>query len=440
MCEQQFEPKRSVMDSKGNMRPKDRIALTPVIVTITLSLLCLTGCSIVAEKIVLNHPKVKKLFETPLPDRTLSGKAWTNSIGDGTNRILVLHLTGSNYFSLGYNQGRLLAREIEAAYEDAFAGAEKQIPRKAAEKLSAGGKRRIVHHVLGEAWKKMRPFVSAEELEEMEGLAAGLRDAGIVGIDLATIHHLNAIPDFSQMGCSGVIAYGDATRGDVWQMRLLDYGLELGLHKRPMITVYHPVNTFDNTIVNVGWVGLAGMVTGVNNRGVAISEMRYNSIEGKTLAGEPMVFLMKRSLRFGNSAPEVVSIMRSAKRTNGYGYLVGDREKNAIGVLASANEFVEFRPNTAKVLERGKDVLPQYKDVLYCGHYNDRQAASVQKLHGTLALSTLQEMALSIAPESNLQVVVFNLTTGDLWVANKRGKGRAADTTYVKFPRDAWEK
>ena len=92
------------------------------------------------------------------------------------------------------------------------------------------------------------------------------------------------------------------------------------------------------------------------------------------------------------------------------------------------------------MLERGKDVLPQYKDVLYCGHYNDRQAASVQKLHGTLALSTLQEMALSIAPESNLQVVVFNLTTGDLWVANKRGKGRAADTTYVKFPRDAWEK
>ena len=75
MCERPFEPKRSVMDSKGNMRPKDRIALTRVIVTLTLSLLCLTGCSIVAEKIVLNHPKVKKLFETPLPDRTLSGTA-----------------------------------------------------------------------------------------------------------------------------------------------------------------------------------------------------------------------------------------------------------------------------------------------------------------------------------------------------------------------------
>src|SRR5213593_1168194 len=155
------------------MRPKDRIALTPVIVTITISLLCVTGCSIVAEKIVLNHPKVKKLFETPLPDRTLSGKAWTNSIGDGTNRILVLHLTGSNYFSLGYNQGRLLAREIEAAYEDDFAGDENQIPRKAAEKLSEGGKRPIVHHVLGEAWEKMRPFVSAESLKKWKGSQLG---------------------------------------------------------------------------------------------------------------------------------------------------------------------------------------------------------------------------------------------------------------------------
>src|SRR5262249_511009 len=108
------------------MSPKDRISRARVMVTVTLSMLGLTGCGLEGEKIGLNQTKVKNLFETPLPDRTLSGRAWTNSISDGTNRILVLHLTGSNYFSLGYNQGRLLAREIEAAYKDAFAGAEKQ--------------------------------------------------------------------------------------------------------------------------------------------------------------------------------------------------------------------------------------------------------------------------------------------------------------------------
>jgi len=123
------------------MRPKDRIALTRVIVTLTLSLLCLTGCSIVAEKIVLNHRRLKN-SSRPSADRTPSGKAWTNSIGDGTNRILFCTITGSNYFSLGYNQGScLLARS--KPHTKTLSPARKTDTEKAAEKLSAGGKRRM---------------------------------------------------------------------------------------------------------------------------------------------------------------------------------------------------------------------------------------------------------------------------------------------------------
>jgi len=41
---------------------------------------------------------------------------------------------------------------------------------------------------------------------------------------------------------------------------------------------------------------------------------------------------------------------------------------------------------------------------------------------------------------SNLQTAIFDLTTGDLWVANRHDNVPAADCAYVHFPREEWLK
>jgi len=112
----------------------------------------------------------------------------------------------------------------------------------------------------------------------------------------------------------------------------------------------------------------------MNDQGLAISEMRYAKLEGKTLAGEPMVCLMKRILRRADNAREGAALFRAARRTNGYAYWLGDRAGNAIGILASAGEFHQYSVNTQTEISLGGKNYPQYPDVIYGGITRKRRA------------------------------------------------------------------
>jgi len=56
------------------------------------------GCAKLLKQAALVHPVVHKVFSVPRMDTAVSGIAWTNSVGEGTNRIMVLHLSGTNYY------------------------------------------------------------------------------------------------------------------------------------------------------------------------------------------------------------------------------------------------------------------------------------------------------------------------------------------------------
>src|SRR5205085_3220517 len=214
-------------------------------------LIALTGCTTAVKTIVFQNPKAKRIFHPPKADRTVTGKGWTNSIGEGTNRITVLHVTGDNSYSLGYHHGMLLGPEAKATIEEVQRAAQKFIPKEALKLLSEKGKRKLVTEVLDRAWAVMEPYVSQEEMEEMAGLADGLKTAGISGLTLSTIHGVHAIPDLGETSCSALVAKGSATRdGHVYQLRVLDYGGGFGLEKRPLITVYHSSGTNENAFVN----------------------------------------------------------------------------------------------------------------------------------------------------------------------------------------------
>jgi len=409
--------------------------------TIVVALLILlTGCTSAVKTIVFNHPKAKKLFTPPTPDRTVTGRGWTNSVGEGSNTIMVLHVMGENYYSLGYHHGRLLGLQAKATIEAVEKGAETFIPKEALKVLSEKGKRKIVNATLDRAWAMMEPFVPQEEMEEMAGLADGFKAAGVSGVDLATIHRVHAIPDLGETSCSALVAKGSATRdGHVYQLRILDYGGGFGLEKRPLITVYHSTHTNENTFVDIGWIGFVGLVSGMNEKGVAISEMGFGNPPGETLAGEPMIFLLKRALRNADSAEGASSIIRAARRNNSYAYWLGDQGGNAIGMVTSKQQCQIFHVNEYKEISRGTTTLPQFKDVIYAGHYAEQQGKIVGEMCGGLDVPAIKEMAKKIRMKSNLHTVIFDLTTRDLCVANRHGSIPAAECTYVEFHLDDWK-
>ena len=401
------------------------------------SMLFAIGCGTVAKNLVMTNPKVEHILDEPKLDRTVTHTGRVEYIGDDENRITVLYVTGTPY-EMGYEHGRLLASQVRGTIRDVQAGANKFLPKAMRESklLTKRDEEEIIDEFLDRAWHLMARYAPPEDLEEMRGLADGS------GLPLDVIHRMHAIPDTGETSCSGLVAKGSATRdGHVYQLRILDYGANFNLQRRPLITVYQPTTKNANPYVNIGWVGFVGVISGVNERGVALSEMGFGNPPGETLAGEPMPFLLKNVLRYANTAEEGAAIIRAARRTNSYVYFLGDKRNAPIGMITSAQHCVAYHANDRDTLEVGNKTLPQFRDVVYGGHYEDKQAQLVRDMQGKVDVEAIKELARQIAMKSNLQTVIYDLTADKIWVANRKENVRAADRSYVEFSlADAWKK
>jgi isopenicillin-N N-acyltransferase-like protein len=420
--------KVSIMSSLKNYRLSLAACLAAVLAL---------GCGTVAKTLVMSNPKVKSILDEPRLDRTVTHTGHIEYIGDDENRITVLYVTGTPY-EMGYEQGRLLAPQVRDTIRDVEKGANKFLPKAMRESklLTKRDEKEIIDEFLDRAWHLMARYAPREDLDEMKGLADGS------GLPLEVIHRMHAIPDTGETSCSGLVAKGSATSdGHVYQLRILDYGANFNLQRRPMITVYRPTTENANAYVTIGWVGFVGAISGVNEKGVALSEMGFGNPPGETLAGVPMPFLLKNVLRYADTAEEAAAIVRAARRTNSYVYFFGDKHNNPIGLITSAQHCLAYHANERDTLEVGNATLPQFRDVVYGGHYEKKQAQLVGEMQGKLDVETIQQLARQIAMKSNLQTVIYDLTADKIWVANRKDKVRASDRPYVAFSlAEAWKK
>jgi isopenicillin-N N-acyltransferase-like protein len=385
----------------------------------------------------MDNPKVEKILSAPKPDRMVTHTGRVEYIGDDDNRITVLYVSGTPY-EMGYEHGRLLAEQVRGTIRDVQDGADKFLPKELrnSKLISHRDKDEIIDELLDRAWHMMARYTPREDIEEMAGLAAGS------GIPLDKIHRMHAIPDVGETSCSGLVAKGSATRdGHVYQLRILDYGANFNLQRRPLITVYRPTTESANAYVTIGWVGFVGAISGVNEKGVALSEMGFGNPPGETLAGTPMPFLLKNVLRYADTAGEGAAVIRAAHRTNSYVYFLGDKHNDPIGMITSAQRCHAWHANERDALEVAGQSMPQFHDVVYGGHYEEKQAQLVRDLQGRFDVSTIQELARQIAMKSNLHTVIYDLTADKIWVANRKDTVRAVDRSYVEFSlADGWNK
>ncbi|HXI82825.1 MAG TPA: C45 family peptidase [Verrucomicrobiae bacterium] len=395
------------------------------------------GCASVAKTLVMKNPKVEKILSDPPVDRTVTHTGHLEYVGDDDNRITVLYVTGTPY-EMGYEHGLLLGAQVRETIKDVQVGAGKLLPKilRNSKAISPRDKDQIVNEFLDRAWKMMARYAPKEDLEEMEGLAAGS------GIPIDVIHRMHALPDVGETSCSGLVAKGGATQdGHVYQLRILDYGANFNLQRRPLITVYQPTTENANAYATIGWIGFVGAVSGVNAKGVALSEMGFGNPPGETLAGTPMPFMLKNVLRYADTAEDGAAIIRATRRTNSYVYFLGDKHNDPIGLVTSAQRCLVNHANEHEELQVDGQTMPQFHDIVYGGHYQDKQEKLVGEMQGKIDVSGIQELAKQIAMKSNLQTVIYDLTADRIWVANRKENVRASDRPYVEFSlADGWSK
>ncbi len=207
---------------------------------------------------------------------------------DGANGIRIVYLAGKPY-QMGYQQGVLLSEELGAL----LATFEEELIWKLfyelVKVLSPDGSRSYLEYVRENSYD----FV----IEECEGMAAG--SGGVMDADLCIMHssgmsimddllprYLPWISDI--MECSGFIAADGATRdGRIIHARNLDYLAIDFIMSSPIVYVRQPENGLRH--VNLGWPGMVGVVTGMNEKGLAgqLNDSSCASSRFRDLSGVP---------------------------------------------------------------------------------------------------------------------------------------------------------
>ncbi|MBI3319345.1 MAG: hypothetical protein HYZ89_01990 [Candidatus Omnitrophica bacterium] len=353
----------------------------------------------------------------------------------------VVYLEGTPY-ELGRQHGALLRDSVRQAVGQILGYFQGYV------KLPIIG-RRLANWWLVRPWKEAMPFIPTDYLEELRGLS----DSS--GVPLKDLWRLHAIPDRTY-ACSNFAAWGPATAGGrLVHLRNLDWNMHAGIQRHAVVFVVHP--TGKQAFVNVGWAGFVGVLTGINGDELSIGQVGAATMD-VTPKGIPMAFLMRKVLEESSDGEAAVRIIREAPRTVGVNYVVADaKAARAVAIETTSKAAVVFeaddpkehavpyakpmadvvfRSDTAmdpeirarQLASGGNPRLPGLEpptgsayEVRYLG-----QAAGLTAHYGRIDAGVAREIAQKIAPDSNVQSVIF--AWPELWIANADATTPAAHT------------
>jgi len=349
----------------------------------------------------------------------VNGRTYT--LGEGEDAIPVLEVWGSGY-EMGFAQGQLLAEQVR----DACATVVPVM-------LQGMGK---TPEQVDEVYRQQAPHIPQPFKDEMQGIADG------AGLAVEEIQRLNTIPDLSEFHCSYFAAWGGAVKdGHLWQIRALDYEMEAGIQRHPLLVVYVPKE--GNGLVNVTWAGMIGVVSGMNERKLAVSEIGDNFGNDKeTLDGEPMPFVLREVLQYCDTLEQAIRLVETARRTSSYHYCVGDAKAN--DGRGDARGFVTCKDYCNVHGPEDQPHPKQLKEVVYMSmgldtpqewpkSHNEKLYERLQANYGRIDGTVAAQDVMRNVKTGDLHAVVYDVSDLKLWVANAEGKSPAYNRQYVGF-------
>ena len=217
--------------------------------------------------------------------------------------------------------------------------------------------------------------------------------------------------------------------------------MNAGIQRHPLLVVYVPKE--GNGFVNVTWAGMIGVISGMNEQKLAVSEIGDNfGPDNETLDGEPMPLLLREVLQYCDTLDQATTLIQNAKRTSSYHYCVGDAKAN--DGVGGARGFVTCKTYCNV---HGPDDQPHpkhLKDLVYMSMGldtpqewpNSHNAKLYARLEANYGHLDQKVAALDVMPRvktGDLHAVVYDVSGLTLWVANAEGKSPAYSREYVGF-------
>lgn len=331
------------------------------------------------------------------------------TLGTGDTALTVLYLRGTPY-EMGFAQGKLCAKEV------------RYMVKSVASLMMLG--LRTTPQKVDTTWKLYEKHLRPEYIEELRGLADG------AGLTLQEVERAHAIPDISEWHCSFFAAVGKATAsGDLIQIRALDYATGAGIQKYPALLVYQPKEGVP--FVNVGWLGSCGLVTGMNDAGIAMSEIGDDWDKATdSFDGRPLTYVMRDAVQFSHTLDEAVNSVKDNPRTTSLLYCLSSAKENEVRALKTSHTQCFVYSSSDLPFSTKPDMV--YMSMGMDSPWNAKVGKALKQEYGHLDVSGAQNLMRTLKTGS-LHAVVFKPATGDVWVANATDKRMAYDQPYHHF-------
>lgn len=173
--------------------------------------------------------------------------------------------------------------------------------------------------------EKFMPQTLIDEMNAIgEGICSTFREKCVVEDMQAMVKRVNMLPELIRMACTAFGAWGPASEtGKLIQVRALDFGSG-PFGNYTVLQVQRPTGA--RAFASVSFPGMVGVVTGVAQDGIGISEkvwMTYDkySLKPGSYDGEPDVFVLRDILENSKTRVEAEAYVQAASRT--WGIFIG---------------------------------------------------------------------------------------------------------------------
>jgi len=275
-------------------------------------------------------------------------EVYSSPVGD----LPLLHVAGTPE-EMGRQYGTLAGDKVR-----------RNVQRMVALFTEAGLPEPLVNHLLDQAWKRLEPHTPDRYKREMAAMAAGAAEAGHE-LTVEDVYRITAVTNFDLykreerifeflgeegaalmeqlqqaggMSCTLFAVWGSRTvDGKLWASRNLDWVSQTGMHEDRLVTVHRPEGL--NAFVTMGYAGVIGGLAGMNERGIAYSEIGAFSVR-EELDGTPWTLMVRQAMEEAATLEEGTGIIQHGKHTLGYNFMLADGDP--------ANYNTErFRPRAA---------------------------------------------------------------------------------------------
>jgi isopenicillin-N N-acyltransferase like protein len=349
------------------------------------------------------------------PDTT-QGSGTRTLVGASEVKFPLVVVQGTPY-AMGYHLGRLMKDEMKVFIPAALEGIKAEL--------------KVSNETLVEVWSRMAAYADQRVAQELAGLADGS------GLPLSTLQAIHAVSILMPYSCSSVAAWGKATvDGHLYQTRNLDWSMEVKAHEFPMIVVYLPEKGIPHVVPS--FAGIIGAHTGLNARGIALSEMGDASAkEMPYQVHAPHFTVYFRTMLYdGDCLTKALDIFQSQPMTKRYHFVFGDGQKElrAVKVLAHSPEPEGKRLKIWKDNDPTDEFAP---NVMANCVYNDEGRGAfptLQSEYGKLDAAKMIAMANKIPIKGgNVINAVYDATALKMWVSYASGKQEAYQRPYVEL-------